>query len=167
MIDGQGISGEIALRWMPLDLTDDKSTLIKVMAWCHQTTSHYLSQCWSRSMSTFGVTKPQWGKDSFSKQLYLSCEVNWVVSIAVPVLKLEYSWRTRSMQWLLMPWLLVSPGHQYQRYWLCRIKWGFQRHSRSQCWKMQTQFYVTRNKFRTTMVEVLQLQTGHKGCVCY
>ena len=76
VIDGQGISCEIALRWMPLDLTDDKSTLIKVMAWCHQTTSHYLSQCWSRSMSPFGVTKPQWVNDSFSSQFYLSCEVN-------------------------------------------------------------------------------------------
>ena len=29
------------LRWMPQDLTDDKSTLVQVMAWCHQTTSHY------------------------------------------------------------------------------------------------------------------------------
>ena len=28
---------------MPLDLTDDKSTLVQVMAWCRQATSHYLS----------------------------------------------------------------------------------------------------------------------------
>ena len=55
-----GISYEIALRWMPLDLTDDKSTLIQVMAWCLQATSHYLSQCWPRSMSPNGVTRPQW-----------------------------------------------------------------------------------------------------------
>ena len=48
---GWGISNEIALRWMPLDLTDDKSTLVQVMAWCRQATSHYLSQCWPRSMS--------------------------------------------------------------------------------------------------------------------
>ena len=45
---------------MPLDLTDDKSTLVQVMAWYHQATSHYLSQCWPRSMSTNGVTRPQW-----------------------------------------------------------------------------------------------------------
>ena len=31
---GWGISYEIALRWMPLDLTDDKSTLVQVMSWC-------------------------------------------------------------------------------------------------------------------------------------
>ena len=59
---GWGISYVIALRWMPLDLTDDKSTikLVQVMAWCCQATSHYLSQCWLRSMSPNGVTRPQW-----------------------------------------------------------------------------------------------------------
>ena len=59
---GWGISYEIALRWMPQDLTDDKSTLVQVMAWCSQATSHYLSQCWPRSMSPNGVTRPQWVK---------------------------------------------------------------------------------------------------------
>ena len=28
---------------------------------------------------------------------------------------------TRSISWLLMPWLLLSPGHQQPWYWLCRI----------------------------------------------
>ena len=36
----------LALSWMSLDLTDDKSTLVQVMAWCCQTRSHYLSQYW-------------------------------------------------------------------------------------------------------------------------
>ena len=36
---------QIVLRWMSLDLTDDMSTLVQVMAWCCQVTSHYLSQC--------------------------------------------------------------------------------------------------------------------------
>ena len=53
-----GISYEIALKWMPPDLTDDKSTL--VMTWCHQAASHYLSQCWPRSLSPDGITRPQW-----------------------------------------------------------------------------------------------------------
>ena len=71
------VSYEIALTWMPLDLTGDKSTLVQVMAWCRhrrnqaitwtnvdlssvrrQATSHYLSQCWLRSMWPNGVT--QW-----------------------------------------------------------------------------------------------------------
>ena len=59
MIDGWGISCEIALIWI-LDFTDDKSTLVQVMAWCHQATSHYLSHCWPRSLSPYGVTRPHW-----------------------------------------------------------------------------------------------------------
>ena len=36
MIYGWGFYSEIALRWMSLDSTDDKSTLVQVMAWSHQ-----------------------------------------------------------------------------------------------------------------------------------
>ena len=53
-------SKDNALRLMPRDLTHDKSTLVQVMAWCHQATSHYLSQCWPSSMLPYGVTRPQW-----------------------------------------------------------------------------------------------------------
>ena len=55
-------SNDNALRWMPQDFTDDKSILVQVMAWCRQATSHYLSQCWPRSMSPHGVIRPQWVK---------------------------------------------------------------------------------------------------------
>ena len=53
---------------MLLDLTDYKSTLVQVMAWCHQATSHYLSQCWPRSLSPYGVTRPQWVNTLRSEQ---------------------------------------------------------------------------------------------------
>ena len=53
------VSCEIVLRWMPEDLTNDKSTLVQVMAWCRQATSHYLNQCWPGSISPYGVTRPQ------------------------------------------------------------------------------------------------------------
>ena len=59
VIDGWGIPCEIALIWMSLDFTDDQLTLVQVMAWCRQATSHYLSQCWPRSLSPYGVTRPQ------------------------------------------------------------------------------------------------------------
>ena len=55
-------SNDNALRWMPWHLTDDKSTWVQVMAWCHQAASHYLSQCWPGSMSPYGITRPQWVK---------------------------------------------------------------------------------------------------------
>ena len=60
VIGGWGISCEIAPIWMSLDFTDDQSTLVQVMAWCRKATSHYLSQCWPRPMSSYGVTRPQW-----------------------------------------------------------------------------------------------------------
>ena len=60
VIEGWGISCEIAIRWKSLDLTDDKSTLVMIMAWCSQATSHYLNQCWPRSMLPYGITKPWW-----------------------------------------------------------------------------------------------------------
>ena len=60
VIDGWRISCETVVRLMLLDLSDDKSTLVQVMAWCRQATSHYLSQCWPRSLSPYGVIRPQW-----------------------------------------------------------------------------------------------------------
>ena len=60
VIDGWGISCKIALIWMSLDFTDDKSRLVQVMALCCQATSHYLNQCWPRSLLSYGVTRTQW-----------------------------------------------------------------------------------------------------------
>ena len=53
-------SHDNALQLMSQDLTDDKSTLVQVMAWCRQATSHYLSQCWLSPLSPYGVARPQW-----------------------------------------------------------------------------------------------------------
>ena len=57
--DCWGISCKIAVRLMLLDLIDEYSTLVQAMARCRQATSHYLSQCWPRSMSPYGVTRSQ------------------------------------------------------------------------------------------------------------
>ena len=58
VIGGRDITSEIVLRWISLDLSDDKSTLVQVMAWCCQATSHYPSQWWPRSLSPHGVIRP-------------------------------------------------------------------------------------------------------------
>ena len=68
VIDGWDISCEIVLTCTPQNLTDDKSTLVQVMAWWHQATNHYLSQCLHRSMSPFTITRPQRVKTSRSEQ---------------------------------------------------------------------------------------------------
>ena len=69
MIDDWGISCDIALIWISLDFTDDQSTLIQVMAWCRQATSHYLSQCWPRSLSPDVVARLQWVKLDWAQRL--------------------------------------------------------------------------------------------------
>ena len=63
-------SHDNALQWMPQDLTDDKSTLVQVMAWCRQAASHYLSQCLPRYMSPYGVPRPQWVNTSGAEPEY-------------------------------------------------------------------------------------------------
>ena len=72
---------------MSLDLTDDRSTLVQVMTWCRQATSHYLSRCWPRSLASLGL------------------------NVLNPLTKSSI---IQSISCLLMSWLLVSPGHRQQ-----------------------------------------------------
>ena len=65
MIYGWGISCEICLKWMSLDHTDDKSILVHIMAWWCKATSHYLSQCWPKSKSPYGITRLIWVKHPY------------------------------------------------------------------------------------------------------
>ena len=60
------------LRYMPQTPINGKSTLVQLMAWCHQATNHFLSQCWPRSMSPYGITRPQWVNDCCWFKLYNS-----------------------------------------------------------------------------------------------
>ena len=49
----KSISSTVAFRWMAQDLTDDNSTLVQVMPWCLTAPSHYLNQCWLRSIMPY------------------------------------------------------------------------------------------------------------------
>ena len=53
-------SCEIALRKMKSNIFEDEAILVQVIAWCHQTLSHYLNQGWPRFMSSYGDIRPQW-----------------------------------------------------------------------------------------------------------
>ena len=64
MIDILRISYKTALKWMPKDLSNNWSILVQVMACCLTARSHYPSRCWTRSMTPYGVTRPQWVKAS-------------------------------------------------------------------------------------------------------
>ena len=69
-------SHDNALRWMPQDLSDDKSILDQVMAWCRQATSHYQSQCWLSSLSPYGIARPQWV--NHIAEWFISC-LSWIL----------------------------------------------------------------------------------------
>ena len=75
------------------------------------------------------------------------------------VMKLEYSGITRSMPWLLMPWLLALPCHLQQCYWLphqinrslssTRKDFNYRCHFSFIKWqKMQIYFYVCPEKIK-------------------
>ena len=78
-----GIHREIALRWMPQKLSNEKLTLVQLMAWCHQATSHYLSHCWPRSMSPYCITRPQW----------VNCNPQCLMGLDVKSLRLRHNYR--------------------------------------------------------------------------
>ena len=96
-------SNDNALRWMPWDLTDDKSTLVQVMAWCRQATSHYLSQCWPSSMSPYGVTRPQWVKDRYVDHFLWNCPH---ANVTTPRL-----WLMNNGSGKPLPEPMLAPGH--------------------------------------------------------
>ena len=91
----------------------------------------------------------------------------WLISFHVTATKTlilkvrgpSYLGLTRSISWLLMPWLLTSPGHQQPWYWLCRIcrSWSsLGKDFKNLCqinveeWhKMQIYVYVPSEKFST------------------
>ena len=96
--DGWVISCELALRWMSPDLTDDKSTLVQVMAWCRQATSHYLNQFWPRSPTPYGVTWPQWVNHilhGYISRIFLRLSFIFYLSL-VPLYRIvHYQWSNR------------------------------------------------------------------------
>ena len=78
-IDILSVQLNITLEWIPEDLVDVKSTLVQVMAWCCQATSHYLNQCWPRSSNPYGITRPQWGDGNVGlimKSLFRKWKIN-------------------------------------------------------------------------------------------
>ena len=72
-----GTHSEMALRWMPKKLTNEKWTLVQVMAWFHQATSHYLSQFWSRFILPHAITRPQWVNTPPVTQTWANIKVMW------------------------------------------------------------------------------------------
>ena len=54
-------------------------------------------------------------------KMVLLCVSNTKSSLTLSMQGSSYPSLTKSISWLLMPWLLASPGHQHPWFWLCRI----------------------------------------------
>ena len=118
VIDGWGISCEIVLIWMTLDFTDDKSRLVQVMDWCRQTTSHYLIQCWPRSVSLYGVTRPQWVNSLVLEKMIIcvTCGLNLSCETARMWLSLNLS-DDKSTLVQVMAWCHQATSHYLSHCW--------------------------------------------------
>ena len=99
-----GIRCEIDVRLKARNLTNDKLILVQAMAWCRQAASHYLSQCWPRSVSPYGVTMPRWVKFSFyfkdgRTQVLKSTGIFTLVSdpILQPTEQMNHIWSTHKI----------------------------------------------------------------------
>ena len=69
---------EIAPRGILENAIDDMTTLVQVMAWCRQASSHYLSQRWPRSLLAYGITEPHWIQLVASS---MRCESSFVTTL--------------------------------------------------------------------------------------
>ena len=116
----------MSLRWMLLDLTNVETTLAQVIAWCHQATNHNINQCWPRSLSPYGATRPYWMNRTWL--LYKDAwwnsriEINWLVNYELfssrgstlsmtfmPALPIELSLYTKFLTvWHLLPVYLTE-----------------------------------------------------------
>ena len=92
-----------------MDLIYDMSTMLQEMAWCHQATCHYLSQCWPCSALPHSITKAM---NIRQNGLVLSLNSS---DAGDGILRF---WG--SIPSLLMHWLLKSPVHQQAWYYLYR-----------------------------------------------
>ena len=90
-----GTCTEHALRWITQNPTKENLTLVQVMIWCHQATSHYLkcSMLISRSMLPCDVTGSQWfntlkprrNRCHFADDIFKCIFVNENVSITIKI----------------------------------------------------------------------------------
>ena len=61
------------------------------------------------------------GSFHWNEGIVLTRNRNYIHLYEWAIYREVYLGLTRSISWLLMPWLLTSPGHQQPWYWLCRI----------------------------------------------
>ena len=115
------------IRWMPQQFTDDKLTLVQVMAWCCQATSHYLKQSWSRSPTPYASLGPNelshrgWDKFFTILQTTFSNAFSWTKMCEFH-LRFDWSLFLRVELTIFQHWFAWSaPSHYLKQWWL--VNW--------------------------------------------
>ena len=70
----------ITIRWIPVSLTVDKSTLVQVMARCCQATSHYLNRWWLSYLTPSDIIRGQWVNSDYTNN---DCSIENTVVISL------------------------------------------------------------------------------------
>ena len=102
---------------MPHKLTNDKSTLVQVMAWCRQAASHYLTQRWPWSMSPYGVTTLRveqngWRfADSIFKNMCILIQISLKFVLQCLIDKIGSANRLVLTKWQANTWTNDDPVH--------------------------------------------------------
>ena len=149
---------EFSVRWIPQNLTNEKSKLVQVMAWCLQATSHYL-RSWANvepDLCRHMVSRPQvlkHGKFSpkYSQETgvslwvqsvtYLICSVFAIVNLLGPS---DATWRHRTESTVaqVMACCLTAPSHYLNQCWLIISKFLWHpsegRHYTKKIWRDQS-----------------------------
>ena len=120
MVDSWGIDCEIAVRWMYLNFTDEKSTLVQVMTWCRQATSHYLSQCWPSSLWPYGVTRPHFANRNVAAVPNIELTI-WNINLNLTLYVGEWN-DTCTYLWLTygdyMCWYTILKEYLFEIVWI-------------------------------------------------
>ena len=78
------------------------------MAWCCQATSHYLNQCWPRSPTPYGVTRPQRVKVMMTSQFQIQIHKSGLMGLILLIFFRVFSCNTGLIIWSTPELLKVS-----------------------------------------------------------
>ena len=102
-----------------------------VLFWAKSLLDPMLTHCGLETQEQI-FTKLDWNTNKNFRKF------NWKVykMLTLKVRGPSYLGLTRSISWLLVPWLLASPGHQQPWYWLCKISksWSYMRNDFNYLW---------------------------------
>ena len=91
----------ITMKCIPMDLINNKSKLVQVMVWCHAAPSHYLNQCWLRSMKPYSISRAQWvnhvgmmySKFHNLEEIKSNLQLQMHISCSIHLIFMKHTWR--------------------------------------------------------------------------